>query len=152
MKKYNIIYADPPWAYQDKNCRGASARHYKTMTDSELQSLPIKDIAADDCILFMWAVYPKIKEALDVIDAWGFKYKTIGFQWVKQNKSGDEILWMLEEEVSEKEESNLFYQYNKLPIAERPSSLSEWDEWKKYEKRMNKAKKLFGEFWPHFWW
>ena len=53
MKKYNIIYADPPWAYQDKNCRGASARHYKTMTNSELQSLPIKDIAADDCILFM---------------------------------------------------------------------------------------------------
>lgn len=43
----------------------------------------------------MWAVYPKIKEALDVIDAWGFKYKTIGFQWVKQNKSGDGLFFGL---------------------------------------------------------
>lgn len=95
MKKYNIIYADPPWTYQDKNCQGACARHYKTMTDSELQSLPIKDIAADDCVLFMWATYPKLKEALDVIDAWGFKYKTIAFQWIKQNKSGDGLFFGL---------------------------------------------------------
>lgn len=41
-KKYNIIYADPPWTYQDKNCQGSCAKHYNTMTDSELQSLPIK--------------------------------------------------------------------------------------------------------------
>lgn len=45
------------------------------MTDSELQSLPIKDIAADDCILFMWATYPKLKEALAVIDAWDLNIK-----------------------------------------------------------------------------
>ena len=78
------------------------------------------------------------------------KYKD-GYE--KWNKIIDEILWLLEEEVTEKEESDLFYQYyNKIPLAKRPSSLGEWDEWKKYEKRMNKAKKLFGEFWPHFWW
>lgn len=70
----------------------------------------------------------------------------------KWNKIIDEILWMLEEEVTEKEETELFFQYKNIPLVERPSSLGEWEEWKKYEKRMNKAKKLFGEFWPHFWW
>lgn len=70
----------------------------------------------------------------------------------KWNKIIDEILWLLEEQVTEKEETDLFNQYNNLTIVERPSSLGKWDEWKKYEKRINKAKKLFGEFWPHFWW
>lgn len=59
------------------------------MTLSEICALPVADLAADDCILFMWATYPMLKEALQVIEAWGFKYKTIGFQWVKQNKSGN---------------------------------------------------------------
>lgn len=59
------------------------------MTLSDICALPVADLAADDCILFMWATYPMLKEALQVIEAWGFKYKTIGFQWVKQNKSGN---------------------------------------------------------------
>lgn len=57
------------------------------MTVEDICALPVPEIAADDCILFMWATYPKLKEALQVIDAWGFKYKTIGFQWVKQTKT-----------------------------------------------------------------
>lgn len=51
--------------------------------------LPVKDLAADNCVLFLWATYPMLKEALKVIEAWGFKYKSIGFQWVKQNRSGN---------------------------------------------------------------
>ena len=88
-KKYNIIYADPPWSYSDKGCNGNAAQHYPLMKDADICALPVKDIAADDCVLFMWATYPKLKEALDVIKAWGFTYKTIGFQWVKQNRSGN---------------------------------------------------------------
>lgn len=89
-KKYNIIYADPPWTYKDKASagnRGAGFK-YDLMTDAEIYDLPVQDIAADDCILFMWATYPKIQEALNTIKAWGFTYKTIGFQWIKENKSG----------------------------------------------------------------
>lgn len=86
-KKYNIIYADPPWSYKDKGCNGNAAQHYPLMKDADICALPVKDIAADDCVLFMWATYPKLQEALDVIKAWGFTYKTIGFQWVKQNRS-----------------------------------------------------------------
>lgn len=87
-KKYNIIYADPPWSYKDKSCQGNAAQHYALMKDADICGLPIKDIAAKDCVLFLWATYPKLQEALNVIKAWGFTYKTIGFQWIKENKSG----------------------------------------------------------------
>lgn len=88
-KKYNIIYADPPWSYKDKSCQGNASQHYALMKNADIRALPIKDIAADDCVLFLWATYPKLQEALDTIKAWGFTYKTIGFQWVKQNRSGN---------------------------------------------------------------
>ena len=88
-KKYQIIYADPPWKYADKRCQGACEKIYPTMKIADICELPIKDIADKDCILFMWATYPMLKEALILMEAWGFKYKTIGFQWVKQNKSGN---------------------------------------------------------------
>lgn len=88
-KKYNIIYADPPWKYNDKGCSGAAEKIYPTMTIKELVELPISEIAEKDCILFMWATYPKIQEALELIEKWGFTYKSIAFQWVKQNKSGN---------------------------------------------------------------
>lgn len=91
-KKYSIIYADPPWSYNDSGCSGAAAGHYTTMTLAEMKALPVAShgggIAANDCVLFMWATYPKIQDALDLINAWGFKYKSIAFQWVKQNRSG----------------------------------------------------------------
>jgi N6-adenosine-specific RNA methylase IME4 len=85
MKKYQIIYADPPWNYADKGCQGTMANHYKGMDIEDIKKLPVGEIADDNCILFMWATYPMLKEALEVIDAWGFKYKTIAFQWIKQN-------------------------------------------------------------------
>lgn len=86
-KKYDIIYADPPWRYQDKTCEGACAKHYNTMSVDEICALPVANLAAKDCTLFMWATYPQMQEALKVISAWGFKYKTIAFQWVKLNRN-----------------------------------------------------------------
>lgn len=86
-KKYDIIYADPPWRYQDKTCEGACAKHYNTMSVEEICALPVANLAAKDCTLFMWATYPQMHEALKVIAAWGFKYKTIAFQWVKLNRN-----------------------------------------------------------------
>jgi N6-adenosine-specific RNA methylase IME4 len=85
MKKYQIIYADPPWDYKDKGCQGTMANHYKGMNIFEICKLPIKDISDDSCILFLWATYPMLKEALRVIDWWGFEYKSIAFQWIKLN-------------------------------------------------------------------
>jgi hypothetical protein len=92
-KKYDIIYADPPWRYSDKGCSGSAEKHYPTMTVEEICKLPVNvaggGIASDNCILFMWATYPMMKEALKVIEAWGFTYKSIAFQWVKQNRNGN---------------------------------------------------------------
>ena len=88
-KKYNIIYADPPWRYQDRKCNGACEFHYETMNIKDICKLPIIDICDKDCVLFLWTTYPMLSEALELMKAWGFKYKTIGFQWIKQNKSGN---------------------------------------------------------------
>ena len=88
-KKYNIIQADPPWRYQDRKCNGACEFHYNTMKIDEICKLPIQKITEKDAVLFLWCTYPMLQEALQLINAWGFRYKTIGFQWVKQNKSGN---------------------------------------------------------------
>ena len=87
-KKYNVIYADPPWRYSDRKCNGACAFHYDTMTLQEIKDLPVPQLCEKDCVLFLWTTYPMLKEAIQVIEAWGFKYKTIAFQWIKLNKSG----------------------------------------------------------------
>jgi len=85
-KKYNIIYADPPWSYRNMgNIQGAANSQYNTMSNEDICNMPIEDICEDNCILFLWATFPKIQEALDVIKAWGFEYKTIGFNWIKTN-------------------------------------------------------------------
>jgi len=95
-KKYNIIYADPAWSYRDKALagnRGAESK-YQVMSVDEIKKLPVETITHDDCILFMWATFPNLREALDVIDAWGFDYKTVGFTWVKKTKNGHNFMGM----------------------------------------------------------
>lgn len=84
-KRYKILYVDPPWEYKRKNCSGAAAKHYPTMTFSELAELPVPALAEKDAVLFLWATYPKIDEALRLFPEWGFEYKTIAFQWIKLN-------------------------------------------------------------------
>lgn len=86
--KYKIIYADPPWKYNDNGCQGAAEKIYGTLSIDELGRLPIDKIADQDCVLFLWTTYPKMQEALELIERWGFTYKSIGFQWIKLNKSG----------------------------------------------------------------
>lgn len=88
-RKYSVIYADPPWSFDVWSGAGkdrAAENHYPTMSQAEIEALPVADMAADDCALFVWAVMPQLQEALDVIKAWGFEYKTCAFVWVKQTK------------------------------------------------------------------
>lgn len=94
MKKYKIIYADPPWSYdvwsEDKKlAQGTAKRHYQTMKLEDICELQISEIADKDCKLFLWATPPRLLEAFAVMKAWGFEYRTIAFCWVKTNpKSG----------------------------------------------------------------
>ena len=88
-KKYNIIYADPPWTfktYSDKGKDRSAEKHYPCMTKEDIQNLPIKDICENDCVLFLWVTYPCLKEGIELIEKWGFTYKTCGFSWIKLNK------------------------------------------------------------------
>ena len=76
-KKYQIIYADPPWKYNFSPSNKAKIeQYYETMTYVEIAALPVSTIAAKNCILYLWATSPKIVEALHVMKTWGFTYKT----------------------------------------------------------------------------
>lgn len=85
-KKYDIIYADPPWEYRDRkpmNKPGAKDK-YPTQSIEWLCSLPVKKIANDNSVLFMWVTMPQLDVCFDIIEAWGFKYRTNGFTWIKR--------------------------------------------------------------------
>ena len=93
--KYSIIYADPPWSYKAWNAKTghkSAAAHYSTMSLSQICGLPIQDITAEDCVLFLWSTYPNLPQAFQVMEAWGFTYKTVAFTWVKTYKSGKPVV------------------------------------------------------------
>lgn len=85
-KRYKVILMDPPWTYNNL-ARGNSSGEYKTMTLEDLKNLDILKLADADCVLFMWATFPLIQEALDLIKSYGFLYKT-GLSWHKKTRKG----------------------------------------------------------------
>jgi len=88
--------ADPPWEYRDKaraGKRGAGFK-YPLMNLYAITSLPVKKIARKNCILFLWATPPLMKESLFVLRMWGFDYKTFAFVWIKKTKRGTNKMGM----------------------------------------------------------
>lgn len=85
--KYAAILADPPWRFECWSGSVVPSRvadaHYETASLDWICSLPVADLATDDCCLFLWATWPLLPDALRVIEAWGFTYKTEAFSWVK---------------------------------------------------------------------
>lgn len=93
--KYDIIYADPPWAYKwGKGGNFAPERHYNTMTTADICALDVKSMREKNCALFLWATMPCLPEAFKVMEAWGFKYKTCAFTWIKTRKNGKPLAGM----------------------------------------------------------
>src|SRR5215475_5812192 len=102
-RHYGAILADPPWRFEtwnnltaiprdhrkkgyDKGYAGTNVSascHYKTMSHRQIARLAVEDISAKDCALFLWCTWPTLREGLAVIAAWGFEYKTCGFDWMK---------------------------------------------------------------------
>jgi len=74
--KYRVIYADPPWSYDNAGLDASAAKQYETMSTEDICSMPIRDIATDNAVLFMWGTSPLLPDALRVIESWGFEYKT----------------------------------------------------------------------------
>ena len=86
LSEHSLIYADPPWQYQRSKVQGAAENHYPTMSIDELCALPVAQLAAPDSALFLWATFPQLPEALRLIEAWGFTYKSVAFVWLKLNR------------------------------------------------------------------
>ena len=102
MKKYNIIYADPAWSYYNDSTskpdcttvKGMRRPPYSVMSSNEIKSLPVSKIADDNAILFIWTTDYHLAKCIEVISAWGFEYKTVGFVWAKKNKNGGQVCFM----------------------------------------------------------
>lgn len=95
--EYQIIYADPPWKYNDRyNIHGAAfgggaMAHYPLLTTPQISSIPVQSwVDPAGSVLLMWATWPKLEEAFKVISGWGYTYKTLGFCWVKTNRGNGE--------------------------------------------------------------
>lgn len=96
--RYSVIYADPPWSfktYSNKGKEKSADNHYRCMSIEDIYNLPVQNIAADDCVLFIWVTFPLLEQGLETIKRWGFTYKTCGFNWVKKNKKSDSWFWGL---------------------------------------------------------
>lgn len=106
---FGAILADPPWRFEvwsgetavqkrgSKTTYKPAQVHYDTMSIAELSALPVADLAAPDCALFLWITWPMLREAVSIIEAWGFAYKTCAFNWMKAhgtqiNLFDDEII------------------------------------------------------------
>jgi N6-adenosine-specific RNA methylase IME4 len=95
-EKFDVIYADPPWTFRTWSNEGkdrSPEKHYDCMSLADIRALPVSDIAADNCALFLWVTDPLLPEGLKLMEAWGFKFKTIAFVWAKLNKSAPPTLW-----------------------------------------------------------
>jgi len=101
-KKYNIIYADPPWSYYNDSTaavdcttvRGMRRPPYPVMSSSDISAMPVQSIAADDALLFIWTTDYHLARCVGVMEKWGFQYKTVGFAWQKINKTGGPVCFM----------------------------------------------------------
>ena len=118
-EKYSIIYADPPWHYKgqlqhtgkgggEKKDSGGACRHYTTIKTRDLMLLPIQNITAVNCLLFMWATSPHLDQAIELGKAWGFDWATIAFVWNKQ-KPNPGFYTMSENEIC------LVFKHGKIP-------------------------------------
>ncbi len=91
-KHFRVIYADPPWQFETWSHRGqgkGASQHYDCMSMKDLYALPVAELAADDAVLFLWVVQPQLPEAMRLLEAWGFKFKTVAFCWVKMRMGWD---------------------------------------------------------------
>ena len=92
-KMYKVLYVDCPWTYD--NPRGNKPSQggitYPTMSLEDIKNIPVGNICDKDCAIFFWATMPKLPQAIEVISAWGFRYTTCAFTWIKQNRKANTL-------------------------------------------------------------
>lgn len=92
-----MVLADPPWDHQMRSAKGITSRHasahYPVMKLADIKAMPVNDILARDCHLFLWTTWPHLEQALEVMKAWGFKYSSDFLIWVKLNPTKTDLMW-----------------------------------------------------------
>jgi N6-adenosine-specific RNA methylase IME4 len=91
--RYDAILVDPPWSYKMRSAKGyakSPEAHYATMSERDLAALPVDQLAAPDCLIWLWSTWPHLPVALRVMSAWGFCFKT-GGSWTKRTASGKPV-------------------------------------------------------------
>jgi len=89
--KYTAILADPPWRFKNYNDETATrwvGKHYPLLKLQDIANLPVYKITNKNAVLFLWATFPTLPNALYVLGKWGFTYKTVAFVWIKLNQNG----------------------------------------------------------------
>ena len=103
-KRYACISADPPWHHRSRSPKGQNRRspshHYKVMDSLDIGALPVRELSANDCHLFLWTTQPHLQEAFSVMGAWGFKYSSVHTFWVKLNPKGSDAIWLTPSMIS----------------------------------------------------
>lgn len=101
MKKYRVLLTDPPWPgnptlKKDKNSGKLGRPHspFPLMSHAAIRAMPVKDIMMDDSMIFMWTIGRSLGHAIDIMEAWGFVYKSLAFVWIKPTKNGKYVQGM----------------------------------------------------------
>lgn len=129
IKKYNIIYADPPRKYNSRANHKTRFRwwaewHYKLMTMEEIKQIPIPDMADDNCVLFMWCTFPYLEDQIKLFKHRWFKYKTLWFSWIKTNpKNWQPFFWVGYYAKSNAEVCLMWIKGKMKPISNKVSSV-----------------------------
>ena len=93
---YSVVMCDPPWKFRtwsETNQAKSPSRHYSLMEAEDIRAIPVRDMVADDAALFLWVVQSNLPEALALINAWDFTFKTVAFAWVKIKGKQDRLFY-----------------------------------------------------------
>lgn len=118
--KYNVIYTDPPWEYENTGFAMSAEKQYPTMSMEELKILNVANLAGENCILFMWATNPLLKDAIELMQSWTFEYKT-NLVWIKKNHTAGFYVFGQHELLL------IGIRGSILPIGKKPKSIIQGD-------------------------
>lgn len=148
---FDVILADPPWTF--RTWTSDSARHvskkYNLMSTEDIAALPVRDIAAENCALFLWATWPNIEEAFPVIRAWGFTYRTIAWVWVKAKKSGTGFHFGMGYYTRANTEPCLLAVKGRMPVASHSVSAVLYAPVRRHSQKPDEQYRKIGDLYPN---
>jgi len=156
-KKYNIIYADPPWSFSSKELQKYNGirftsinKHYETQSKNWIKELAVKNISEKNCALFLWTTDAHIKDAIETMESWGFKYITVVFIWEKKTKNGKTVAnlgaWTMKNyEICLLGTKGSMLQYKKINNIYQKVEAERTKHSKKPEKVRKNIEQLFGD-------